>query len=125
MLLGFLHGIKKDTRILDQGIVVGSDSSSLLVLLAAFPIFLLRGAMLVLIPPFEAVIFFGGATTVTFLGGELTTLGGDFLATTPPFAGAEPEPVANFLLVVLAMRSNPPGPLLLKSEGFRLWSASF
>jgi len=123
MLLGFLHGIKKDTRILDQGIVAGSDSSSLLVLLADFPRSLLRGAILVLIPPFEAVIFFGGATTVTFFGRELTTLGEDFLATTPPFAGAEPD--ANFLLVVLAMRSNPPSPLLLKSEGFRLWSASF
>ena len=125
MLLGFLHGIKKDTRILDQGIVAGSNSSSLLVLLADFPRSLLRGAILVLIPPFEAVIFFGGATTVTFFGGEPMTLGlgGDFLAPTPPFAGAEPD--ANFLLVVLAIRSNPPGLLLLKSEGFRLWSASF
>jgi len=123
--LGFFHGIKKDTSILDQGIVVGSDSSSLQVLLADFPRFLLRGAILVLIPPFEVVIFFGGATTATFFGEEPMTLGlgGDFLAATPPFAGAEPD--ANFLLVVLAMRSNPPGPLLLKSEGFRLWSASF
>ena len=92
---------------LNQGV-----ASSLLVLLETFPTSLLTVvALLVLIPPFAAVTFFWEGLP-TLVGG------GAFLdaTTTPPFADA-PDPSMNFLLV-LEIRSNPPSPALLKSEGF-------
>ncbi len=94
-------------------------ASSSLVLLETFPASLLTAVtLLVLIPPFVAA--------VTFFWGGLTTLvgGGAFLdattTTTPPyFADAPDDPSMNFLLV-LEIRSNPPSPALLKSDGFML-----